>query len=219
MRAAGRQRADLPVLRDSDELRIEDACRRVIRRLENHGRSPVAHRVSRKTADELLVILQLPAHAVRRLLAAGDEHAPVLTARNEGLGHLHGVEHRVAGVLHIHHRAGETKFRGDDVACRGLDEILASAREDQQVGLARRLVERDACCGDGEVGGVPSLGPQMNRLHPGQAVDEPGRDLEFRIRGSEVALGLRGGSRRLRAGRRRARRFGRKRNAPSEPIR
>ena len=105
------------------------------------GSSGVGHRVSGEGAEELGRFLQLPPHGGAGSLTGGNEDAAIGAGTDEGIRHLDGVEHRVAGVLDVHDRRCDAELGGHDVGRGRFHQVLTRTRENQQIHVAGRLLQ------------------------------------------------------------------------------
>ncbi len=124
-------------------------------------------------------------------LTAGDQDGAVPPGRDEGLRDLQGVEHAVAGVLHVEDRAGQAELGGHDVGRRRFDHVLAGRREDHQVdvGGPDPLVGQEFAGGARrQIGRLLVVVDQVYARHAGQLGDQPGRRGEAAAGGGDLGL-------------------------------
>ncbi len=144
--------------------------------LDEQRRPGVGERVAGERLGELPQVPDVPTGSTARALAGDDEDPLVLPGVDQRVGDLQGVQHGVAGVLHVEHRAGGTERRGDDVRGGGFDEVLGGGGEQQQVDVVRAqpgLGEQLLRGGHGEVGRLPVVGHHVTRPDAGGPLDDP----------------------------------------------
>ncbi len=171
----------------------EDAVA-VLAGLEQQRGPAVGEGVAGERLRQLAQVAHLPAGGARRALAGDHEHPVVLAGADQGLSHLDGVEHRVAGVLDVEDRAARPQRRGDDVRGGRLHEVLRRRREEQQVDVpdpeplvGEQLPRRR----HREVRGLPVVRHHVPSLDPGRPQHDPRWRPEPAALGRDPRLALR----------------------------